>query len=183
MDATERRLQRAAQITKNKEQGAAWEDLIKETLSDKLKYNFERGQLFGGRKPDFAVYNDDGEQMAFVEAKSHTQANAHDFEQTIEAIEQASQYPGCEMVIVTPNGPDFFTKEQTEQIEHAASTGANKVNVSVVDFPQWEQIASRFERAAATSPAPPAAAAPVVPTPAAAPALPPTGPLQPQGRG
>jgi hypothetical protein len=179
MDASERRLQRAAQVAENGEKGAAWEGLIEQTMMDKLQYNYETQQLFGGRKPDFAVYNDDGEQMAFVEGKSHQVANQHDIDQTVEAIAQAQQYPGCEMVVVTPNGREFFGKE-VEHIEQIAEQA--KVPLHVVDFAQWEHIADRFQGAAVTQVAPEVAATPAT-TPTLAPVLPPVGSLNPHGRG
>ncbi len=59
-----------AQVVTNKLAGDHFENVFESQLLQQIPSHFETQQLFGGSKPDFAIYDDDGVRLAFVDSKS-----------------------------------------------------------------------------------------------------------------
>jgi hypothetical protein len=191
MDEAERSTKRAETMRKNNQQGNEWEAVVEEKLVNNLPHNYERQQLHGGRKPDFAIHNDDGELVAFVEVKSHIgetakpgaqaksggQANPHDFQQTMEIIEQAAKQPGGERVIVvTPNGENFFPEPKLKALKESAVN--QKVELKILNFAQWDKYMKVLKALVANVPPPSRPASGATKAPAAPTASRPMGPQQ-----
>ena len=128
--------------------GAHAENKIRARLTNSLKHNFEGEQLHGNRKPDFSIHDDAGDRVAFVESKARMKgkghANDHDFQQTLENIDNTRQMTSSKQFhVVAPGGKSFFKPAQQAAIQQRAG---KDVHVRFWDPSKLPQMVKELKR-------------------------------------
>lgn len=124
-------------IRDNYEQGEGWEVRFEAKLRQYLSSNYDRQRLFGGRKPDFLLQDDDGQTEAFVEVKSGDRAGSHDMAQAGDHVENAAGGTSHRTTYFVTK-PGFFTPDQKDQV---LSRGTESDRVVFVEVPKPEDAA------------------------------------------
>jgi hypothetical protein len=126
-------------IKENRLQGDGLEVQFEHGLSQALPYNYGRSELHANVKPDFAVFDNDGGRLAFIEVKSGNKAGTHDMEQTLEAIKQTGQMTETKTIyVIAQDG--FFNQSQTARITECAKQ--NEVRVQVLNAEDMQAATS-----------------------------------------